>query len=537
MIRLRHVFGAQTGKVVELDKPLVRCGRLPDNDLAFDPYADIDSSGRHAEILKEGDAWYVVDVGSRNGTMINGQRVQRQRVQNGDVIEFGKGGPRVQVELPTETPAQGRAAAELAASPEVAGAAPAGAGPRVVINTGGSKPPPAAAATVGPTAVAPQSGAPSEAAAGPGKATVAMMIASVVKGRGKSTEEIKAITADAVAKSSRRLKIALWLVTMLLLLAVGGGAVVLMFQRQDAATLQGDLRSSYERLEQMNRAGDAVRAQDTAERTALQARIGDLTKQLQEQARGPGSRIAQEARNAVYMLAALPPDGRELGFCSAFAVAPDLLATNAHCVLEMERMQREGTRFIALPNGGQGGRFGVTYMGRHPGFRPDAPDPTEDCGLIRIAGQATSVVRLAPPAELARLQPGDTIHVYGFPGNLMEARSPVATLTSGVIGRITSFAGLSAPFAQSLLLQHSAFTSPGTSGSPIFNNEGLVIGVNTGAFRRLARQTMIDPATGRRGDVLMTQDLSGYAFGVRSDLVQALLMGMQGQPPGTVGVQ
>lgn len=535
MIRLRHVFGAQTGKVVELDKPIVRCGRLPDNDLAFDPYADIDSSGRHAEILAEGDAWYVVDVGSRNGTMINGQRVQRQRVHSGDVIEFGKGGPRVQVELPSAAPAAGRAAAELPAAP---GGAPAsdvaGAGPRIVIGTVGSTPAP----PVAPTAVAPAAAqsAPEGAGGGPGKATVAMMIASAVKGRGKSTEEIKAITADAVSRSSRRLRVALWLVTMLLLLSVGGGAVVLMLQRQDAATLQGDLRSSYDRLEQINRVGDVVRAQDAAERTALQARIQDLSKQLQEQSRGPGTRIAQEARNAVYMLAALQPDGRELGFCSAFAVAADLLATNAHCVLEMDRMQREGTRFIALPNGGQGGRFGVTYTGRHPGFRPDAPDPTEDCGLVRIAGQASSTVRLAPAAELARLQPGDTIHVYGFPGNLMEARSPVATLTSGVIGRITSFDGLSAPFAQSLLLQHSAFTSPGTSGSPIFNNDGLVIGVNTGAFRRLARQTMIDPSTGRRGDVLMTQDLSGYAFGVRSDLVQALMMGMQAAP-GPVGVQ
>ena len=111
MIRLRHVFGAQTGKVVEVDKPVIRCGRLPDNDLAFDPYADIDSSGRHAEILKEGDAWYVVDAGSRNGTMINGQRVQRQRLLAGDVIEFGKGGPRVQVELPSATPAVGHVAA------------------------------------------------------------------------------------------------------------------------------------------------------------------------------------------------------------------------------------------------------------------------------------------------------------------------------------------------------------------------------------------------------------------------------------------
>ncbi|MBI2896316.1 MAG: FHA domain-containing protein [Deltaproteobacteria bacterium] len=522
MIRLHHVFGAQTGRVQEIDKPLVRCGRLPDNEVAFDPHADIDSSGRHAELRCEEGVWYVVDVGSRNGTMVNNQRVQRQRLQDGDVIEFGKGGPRLRVEIVGAPPVLGRAATELAAahpSPTPPG--------QVVVHPQGAP---------GQPAASPPPSAPAQRAEEtPGKATVAMMIASAVKGQGKSTAEIQAITAAAVNKSSRNLKIALAAVSVLFVVAVVGGVLAFLSQRSDVESQRTELRSAYARLEQLNQAGNATRAQDTAERAALQGRIQELSHQLEENARGPGTRIAQDNQRTVFMLAAVKP-GRpeELGFCTGFAVRADMLATNAHCVLEMQRLQTEGAQFVALPNGGQGGRFQVVWMARHPNYRPDSPNPTEDCGLVRISGQTGQTVRLAPPEQLARLQPGDTIYVYGFPGNLMEARSPVATITAGVIGRITNFQGLGAPFATSLLLQHSAFTSPGTSGSPIFDNGGAVIGVNTGAFRRLSEQTVVDPSTGRRGNILMTQDLAGYAFGVRSDLVQSLLMGLE-MSPGALG--
>lgn len=527
MIRLHHVFGAQTGRVQEIERPVVRCGRLPDNDVAFDPHADIDSSGKHAELRIEEGEWWVVDVGSRNGTMVNNQRVQRQRLQDGDVIEFGKGGPRLRVEIPQAAPAPapvlGRAATELAVP---------------------SSPTPPAQVVVHPQQVAagsphasPLPASPAAKADGtPGKATVAMMIASAVKGQGKSTVEIQAITAAAVSRSSLGLKIALAVVSLLLVVAVAGGVVAYLGQRSDVESQRTELRSSYARLEQLNQAGSASRAQDAAERAALQGRIQELSHQLEENARGPGTRIAQDNRTTVFMLAAVRPDRREeLGFCTAFAVRADMLATNAHCVLEMQRQVGEGVQFVALPNGGQGGRFQVVWMARHPNYRPDSPNPTEDVGLVRISGQTTQSVRLAPPEQLARLQPGDTIYVYGFPGNLMEARSPVATITAGVIGRITTFQGLQESYATSLLLQHSAFTSPGTSGSPIFDNAGAVVAVNTGAFRRLSEQTVVDPSTGRRGSILMTQDLSGYAFGVRSDLVQSLLMGLEMSPASLGG--
>jgi predicted component of type VI protein secretion system len=100
MIRLHQSFGAHAGRRYELAQERIRIGRLPENEVAFDPHADLDASGRHAEIVAEGGAYVLVDVGSRNGTFVDGHRVDRLVLRGGEEIEFGPGGPRVRVELP-----------------------------------------------------------------------------------------------------------------------------------------------------------------------------------------------------------------------------------------------------------------------------------------------------------------------------------------------------------------------------------------------------------------------------------------------------
>lgn len=99
MLRLQQIFGAHAGRVVELDQDVIRFGRLPSNDFAFDPHADLDASGSHAEIRKEHGRYVLVDVGSRNGTLVNGRPIQRFMLEGGEDIEFGTGGPRVRVEI------------------------------------------------------------------------------------------------------------------------------------------------------------------------------------------------------------------------------------------------------------------------------------------------------------------------------------------------------------------------------------------------------------------------------------------------------
>ena len=64
----------------------VTIGRLAECEIAL---ADQNVSRRHAELRREGDAVYVVDLGSTNGTKVNGAVVRRQQLANGDVITIG----------------------------------------------------------------------------------------------------------------------------------------------------------------------------------------------------------------------------------------------------------------------------------------------------------------------------------------------------------------------------------------------------------------------------------------------------------------
>ncbi|MDQ8705343.1 ATP-binding cassette domain-containing protein [Streptomyces sp. LHD-70] len=63
-----------------------RIGRAPDNDLIVQ---DLLVSRRHAELRAGPEGYEIVDVGSHNGTYLNGQPVSRAPVASGDVIGVG----------------------------------------------------------------------------------------------------------------------------------------------------------------------------------------------------------------------------------------------------------------------------------------------------------------------------------------------------------------------------------------------------------------------------------------------------------------
>ena len=56
-------------------------GRSRDADVQIE---DANVSRRHAEIVQEGSVFWVVDLGSTNGTEVDGRRVQRHQLQDGD---------------------------------------------------------------------------------------------------------------------------------------------------------------------------------------------------------------------------------------------------------------------------------------------------------------------------------------------------------------------------------------------------------------------------------------------------------------------
>lgn len=77
----------------------VRFGRHPECEVSFDPARDIDASSRHAELRAVDDEWVLVDLGSSNGTYVDGHRVTEHKVTAATPmgVEFGSGGPRVRL--------------------------------------------------------------------------------------------------------------------------------------------------------------------------------------------------------------------------------------------------------------------------------------------------------------------------------------------------------------------------------------------------------------------------------------------------------
>ena len=68
------------------------------SDLRLDPAADLDVSTKHAELRAVEGVWTVYDLESTNGTFVNGERIAGSRaVHEGDVITFGANGPTVEV--------------------------------------------------------------------------------------------------------------------------------------------------------------------------------------------------------------------------------------------------------------------------------------------------------------------------------------------------------------------------------------------------------------------------------------------------------
>src|SRR6476661_2571265 len=74
-------------KEVQLTKDRTTLGRRPYNDIVIDNLA---VSGEHAILQMTGNEVHLEDLGSTNGTYINGKAVKKQLLQNNDTVEIGK---------------------------------------------------------------------------------------------------------------------------------------------------------------------------------------------------------------------------------------------------------------------------------------------------------------------------------------------------------------------------------------------------------------------------------------------------------------
>ncbi len=84
---LRIQGGPDTGHTFRVGDSALRIGRSPDNDLIL---RDPATSGHHARLEKRGAQWYIVDLGSTNGTLVNGEPVQEKELNHKDEIKIGQ---------------------------------------------------------------------------------------------------------------------------------------------------------------------------------------------------------------------------------------------------------------------------------------------------------------------------------------------------------------------------------------------------------------------------------------------------------------
>jgi len=157
--------------------------------------------------------------------------------------------------------------------------------------------------------------------------------------------------------------------------------------------------------------------------------------------------LAKLARPAVYLLAIQDGDGEVKGSGTGFLISPDgLLVTNHHVIAGAKQI---------LAKAENGGLF--------PVLRVVATDPANDLALLQLEAKDLPCLTLAPAGSA---EAGTRIAVIGSPLGLE------GTLTEGIVS-----ARRKLPGQKREVLQISAAISQGSSGSPVLDPRGRVVGV------------------------------------------------------------
>lgn len=438
-LSLTRMSGFGQGKPSVFARSPVSLGTAPGNDLKFDPSWDKTVSDRHAYVEWKDGRWMVTDAGSREGTLVNGRRIQGPvPVGAGVEIELGAGGPRVKLADPAWDRADTRAREEITAA--VAGEAAARGGGRRASPAG--------------------------------------------TGRGSGS---KAVPVLAV----------------LALLGLIGGLSYFFWQKSQASADAANRA--------LASAADANKAAADAAAKAREASERELPKDIDERF----IEMAKAHENCVGVVV-LAGQGLQGGFAmpnaTAWAIGPSVMATNSHVTDGILAMQEKGMSAFVVINKNPDLRFRVLEAIVHPRY-PEGGDlvnvdgktpavPPYDVGLLRVEGDLPNYFKIAPDAELEKLDSGTRVAYLGFPmekvaGGGVDYRSPVATMQSGIITATTDYWLSNAPFGARHLVAHNLGATGGSSGSPIFNVRGEVVALlsagNIDVVWKPVQGVMIEP--------------------------------------------
>ena len=178
---------------IHLDKERITIGRRPQNDIQIENLA---VSGEHACIVTILNDSFLEDLGSTNGTLVNGNPIKKHILQNNDVVEIGK----YKMKYVVEAAAAGQVAQDdfertmvMKSSP----GKPAAPKPAVAPSSPPTGAPKPAAPAVAPPTSAPKPAAPAAAAQKPAAAEAQPLAAlQLLTGpnAGKEIELVKNLT-------------------------------------------------------------------------------------------------------------------------------------------------------------------------------------------------------------------------------------------------------------------------------------------------------------------------------------------------------
>jgi pSer/pThr/pTyr-binding forkhead associated (FHA) protein/S1-C subfamily serine protease len=426
-IEIRITRGARAGARERFEKSIIAIGRHPINDLRFDAERDLDVSSRHAELRSVGGRHVLVDLGSTNGTFVNGVPVEGEHVlADGDVITFGADGPQVEFRAVADAAAPATRVSGADARPSGAKASPARGSTEVRIAM----------------AVEKQTSSLKRLVLGIAGVVILGAVAAVWA-TSKSAAETRAQLAALLAANdslSRSLEAKL--------AETGIASASLEAARAETERLAAELRAQQERGGDVS--GAAARVRDAQARTQQLSRIDYAAVAAANQAA------------IVFLVVEFPDSVRTTG--TGFNLLPSgLVVTNRHVV-----QTADGTRAqrIAIAFDGTSGQWKRAAI--------EVVSETDELAFLRITTEGTypTIAGIARDADAVAV--GDPVGILGYPlgtstvgmqGNINTLR-PSATLSVGTVSRRVEGT-----------LQLDAFAAQGSSGSPVFDARGLVVGV------------------------------------------------------------
>ena len=183
----------------------------------------------------------------------------------------------------------------------------------------------------------------------------------------------------------------------------------------------------------------------------------------------PFETIASTVARSVYVVAIEQGGAREL-IGTGFVVANQLVATNAHVVATLNASPDQPARRPIVIRGDTGEVHAVEMIHVDPSWR--AGSLAYDVALLGVPGLAADArpLQLADAATLASLARGTTVATFGFPAASTNPATPRGRLSLDVLGDVRD----------SHYLAVGLRIAPGTSGSPIFLPNGVVVGLVAG---------------------------------------------------------